>query len=146
VVDDISHQGLRALLREQSVSFQRLKTWKQSTDPDFEAKKDRILHLYGLMDGTSDVGDGDPEVVVCVDDFGPLNLQPHPGRQWTLTAGGGRPPLARTGCGTCWPPTTCTDHHGHAEQASMIRRYVAWRNRNARDRRLGEIINRANVA
>jgi hypothetical protein len=28
----------------------------------------------------------------------------------------------------------------------MIRRYIAWRNRNARDRRLGEIINRANVA
>jgi DDE superfamily endonuclease len=39
-----------------------------------------------------------------------------------------------------------TDHASHAEQASMIRRYIAWRNRNARDRRLGEIINRANVA
>jgi transposase len=37
VVDDISHEGLRALLREQGVSFQRLKTWKQSRDPDFEA-------------------------------------------------------------------------------------------------------------
>jgi len=39
----------------------------------------RILHLYGLMDGTDDVLDGDPDVVVCVDEFGPLNLQPHPG-------------------------------------------------------------------
>ena len=39
-----------------------------------------------------------------------------------------------------------TDHSSHAEQASMIRRYIAWRNRNARDRRLGEIVNRANVA
>jgi hypothetical protein len=38
-----------------------------------------------------------------------------------------------------------TDHPSHAEQASRIRRYIAWRNRNARDRRLGEIINRANV-
>jgi transposase len=37
VVDDISHEGLRALLREQGVSFQRLKTWKQSRAPDFEA-------------------------------------------------------------------------------------------------------------
>ena len=27
------------------VSFQRLKTWKQSADPDFEAKKNPILHL-----------------------------------------------------------------------------------------------------
>jgi hypothetical protein len=96
------------------VSFQRLKTWKQSRDPDFETKKNRILHLYGLMDGTTDVQDGDPEVVICIDEFGPLNLQPHPGRQWTTYAGGGSnlaaggapPTPARMGCGTCWPPTT----------------------------------------
>ncbi|WTE56601.1 helix-turn-helix domain-containing protein [Streptomyces sp. NBC_01617] len=30
VVDDISHEGLRILLREEGVSFQRLKTWKTS--------------------------------------------------------------------------------------------------------------------
>jgi hypothetical protein len=28
VVDDISHEGLRALLREEDGTFQRLKTWK----------------------------------------------------------------------------------------------------------------------
>ena len=39
-----------------------------------------------------------------------------------------------------------TDHSSHAEQASMIRRNIAWRNRNAHDRRLGKIVNRANVA
>ena len=39
-----------------------------------------------------------------------------------------------------------TDHASHGEQASMIRRYIAWRNRNTRDRRLSQIINRANVA
>ena len=33
VVDDISHEGLRGLLREEGVSFQRLKTWKSSRDP-----------------------------------------------------------------------------------------------------------------
>src|SRR6202042_337214 len=38
VVDDISHEGLRVLLREEGVSFQVIKTWKQSNDPDFEAK------------------------------------------------------------------------------------------------------------
>jgi hypothetical protein len=38
VVDDISHEGLRLLLREEGVSFQVIKTWKQSSDPDFEAK------------------------------------------------------------------------------------------------------------
>src|SRR5215218_10608076 len=81
VVDDISHEGLRVLLRQERVSFQRLKTWKQSRDPRYEAKKNRILHLYGLMDGIVDVQPGDPEVVICIDEFGPLNLQPHPGRQ-----------------------------------------------------------------
>ena len=60
VVDDISHEGLRVLLREEGVSLQRLKTWKTSRDPAFEAKKNRILHLYGLMDGTADVQPGDP--------------------------------------------------------------------------------------
>jgi len=30
VVDDISHEGLRVLLREEGVSYQRLKTWKTS--------------------------------------------------------------------------------------------------------------------
>ena len=42
VVDDISHEGLRVLLREEGVSFQGMKTWKASTDPDYEAKKDRV--------------------------------------------------------------------------------------------------------
>jgi transposase len=246
VVDDISHEGLRALLREEGVSFQVIKTWKQSSDPDFEVKKNRILHLYGLMDGTDDIEAGDPEVVICVDEFGPLNLQPHPGRQWTTRGGGGvaprrrrratytRPhgvrhllaaydlsrdrlyghikPRKRRGeflvflryLRTLYPPgvrlgivldnfsphlsTTDdprvgrwaaannvelaytptnaswlnrieaqfqalryftldgTDHASHAHQASMIRRYIAWRNRNAHDRRFREIIDRAKVA
>ena len=227
------------------MSFQVIKTWKQSSDPAFEAKKNRILHLYGLMDGTDDVLDGDQEVVICVDEFGPLNLNPIPagngrpavavGRD--LAAGGGPPSPAPMGSGTCWPPTTfpatgCTgtsspesaveflvfcrylrtlyppgvrlgivldnfsphlstrtdrrvanwaaannvelayvptnaswlnrieaqftalryfaldgtDHTSHAEQASMIRRYIAWRNRNAHDRRFREIVDRANAA
>jgi hypothetical protein len=95
VVDDISHEGLRVLLREEGVSFQRLQTWKRSRDPAFEIKKHRILHLYGLMDGTADVLAGDPDVVMCVDEFGPLNLQPPPGRQWTTRADGGPSPRRR---------------------------------------------------
>jgi hypothetical protein len=39
VVDDISHEGLRLLLRHEGVSFQVIKTWKQSSDPDFEARR-----------------------------------------------------------------------------------------------------------
>ena len=34
VVEDISHEGLRELLRAEGVSFQAVKTWKQSSDPD----------------------------------------------------------------------------------------------------------------
>ncbi len=65
VVDDISHEGLRELLRAENVSFQAVKTWKAST---------------------------------------------------------------------------------HREQASMIRRYIAWRNRNTADPRLRRIVKRVNVA
>ena len=34
----------------------------------------------------------------------------------------------------------------HAEQNSMIRRYIIWRNRNAQDKTLRELLKRANVA
>ena len=39
-----------------------------------------------------------------------------------------------------------TDHATHREQNSMIRRYIAWRNRHTNDPRLTRIIDRANVA
>ena len=39
VVDDISHEGLRVLLREEGVSFQVIKTFKVSNDPDFERRR-----------------------------------------------------------------------------------------------------------
>jgi hypothetical protein len=38
------------LLREEGVTFQRLKTWKTSTDPDYAAKKARVEHLYAIAD------------------------------------------------------------------------------------------------
>jgi transposase len=88
VVDDISHEGLRLLLHEEGVSFQALKTFKQSNDPDFEAKKNRVLELYDIADGKAAPGPDDPTVVFCMDEFGPLNLQPHPGKQWAPIASG----------------------------------------------------------
>jgi hypothetical protein len=51
VVDDVSYEGLRVLLREEGVSFQRLKTFKTSRDPDYAAKKARVEHLYAIADG-----------------------------------------------------------------------------------------------
>jgi transposase len=81
VVDDISHEGLRILLREEGVSFQRLKTWKISRDPEYAAKKARVEHLYAIADGEVIPEESEPEVVLCMDEFGPLNLMPHPGRR-----------------------------------------------------------------
>ena len=39
-----------------------------------------------------------------------------------------------------------TDHATHREQDSMIRRYIAWRNRHTADPRLRRIVARANAA
>jgi len=87
VVDDISHEGLRQLLREEDVSFQALRSWKRSNDPAFEAKKNRILELYAIADGLVEPGPDDPTAVVCLDEFGPLNLQPQPGgKAWAPRA------------------------------------------------------------
>ncbi|WP_232839061.1 IS630 family transposase [Streptomyces triticisoli] len=87
VVDDISHEGLRILLREEGVSFQHLKTWKTSKDPDYAAKKARVEHLYAIADAEVIPEEGEPEVVFCMDEFGPLNLMPHPGWQWAERGG-----------------------------------------------------------
>jgi transposase len=117
VVDDISHEGLRVLLRQEGVSFQRVKTWKTSRDPDYATKKARVEHLYAIADGDVVPEPGEPEAVFCLDEFGPLNLQPHPGRQWAERGGEHKDPIASHGhgdgppsparmvCGTCSPPT-----------------------------------------
>ncbi len=251
VVDDISHEGLRLVLREEGVSFQVIKTYKQSNDPDFEAKKNRVLELYDIADGKAKPKKGDPTVVICMDEFGPLNLLPRPGKQWapvivkgeetnkaprrrrrraTYTRAKGvrhlmaaydlnqdkiyghvklkkdrtsflefcrylrslYPPGVRiaivmdnfsphlstkrddrvgvwaqaNNVELAYVPTNAswmnrieaqfqalryftldgTDHRSHEEQNSMIRRYIIWRNRNAHDKTLRELVKRANVA
>ena len=39
VVESISAETVRKILAERGISFQRTKTWKESTDPNFELKK-----------------------------------------------------------------------------------------------------------
>jgi transposase len=250
VVDDISHEGLRALLREEGVTFQRLKTWKASKDPAYAVKKARVEHLYAIADRDAAPGPGDPQVVICADEFGPLGLQPRPGRHWAPISGNGKEPgraprrrlratytrtagvrhlfaaydlgedklyghiktrktrarflefcrylrslyppqvriaiicdnfsphlttrkdqrvgqwAAANNVEIAYTPTNAswlnrieaqftalryfaldgTDHASHREQASMIRRYIIWRNNHAYDERLRRIIDRANVA
>lgn len=55
------------------ISFQRTKNWKESPDPDREAKPDRI----------EEVLDRFPDRVFAFDEFGPLGIPPTAGWGWT---------------------------------------------------------------
>ncbi len=74
VVPTISRSGLWRILREHGIRFLHHKTRKSSPDPDFEAKKNRVLDLYAHPPKGSRV--------LCLDEFGPLNLQLRLGHGW----------------------------------------------------------------
>ena len=63
-----------------------------STDPEFAQKKARIERLYAIADGEAEPREGEPDVVICVDEFSPLNPQPRPGRQWAPISGNAAEP------------------------------------------------------
>jgi hypothetical protein len=88
-------RGLRVLLRKEEVSFQAVKTWTQSTDPDYEVKKNRVLELYDIADGKAEPGPADPLVVFSFDEFATLNLLPRAGKQYLISKCSivGQPPL-----------------------------------------------------
>jgi transposase len=71
VVTSISLEHLRQLLRQRGVRWRRTKTWKESTDPEFVPKWRAIRRLYRRPPQNGRV--------ICVDEFGPLNLQPRHG-------------------------------------------------------------------
>src|SRR3954471_3045468 len=68
----IGREALRCLLARRGVTFQRTKTWKESPDPDREAKLDRI----------EEVLDRFPDRVFAFDEFGPLGIRPTAGSGW----------------------------------------------------------------
>jgi transposase len=70
-------ETIRQVLREAGVRWQATKTWKTSKDPRFTEKMTRILDLYDRAAAGQLEQDAR---VICVDEFGPLNLQPRPGR------------------------------------------------------------------
>lgn len=74
-----SIETVRQVLREAGVRWQATKTWKASRDPEFTAKMTRVLALYDQSAAGQIPAGGR---VICVDEFGPLNLQPRPGRGW----------------------------------------------------------------
>lgn len=77
----IGREALRCLLARRGVTFQRTKTWKKSTAPDFGARLDRIE--YALT--------GRPDRAFAFDEFGRSASVPPPGPA-------GRRRVRRTGC------------------------------------------------
>jgi transposase len=68
----IGRERCRQLLREAGVSFQRTRTWKESNDPDKDAKLDRIEHVTSHY----------PDRCFAFDQFGPLSIRPGHGTTW----------------------------------------------------------------
>ncbi|WP_308191843.1 IS630 family transposase [Kitasatospora humi] len=68
----IGRETLRCLLARRGVTFQRTKTWKESTDPDYDAKLDRIEHVLEHF----------PDRTFAFDEFGPLGIRPTTGSCW----------------------------------------------------------------
>lgn len=68
----IGRERLRQILRSRGVSFQRTRTWKESTDPGKDAKLDRIEEVTGRF----------PDRCFAFDQFGPLSIRPCHGTCW----------------------------------------------------------------
>jgi len=68
----VGRERLRQILHARGISFQRTRTWKESADPDRDAKLDRIEHV------TTQYADR----CFAFDQFGPLSIRPVHGSSW----------------------------------------------------------------
>ena len=68
----VGRQRLSEILDEAGVTFQRTRTWKDTDDPDREAKLDRI----------EDALENHPDRTFAFDEFGPLPIRPTAGAGW----------------------------------------------------------------
>ena len=68
----IGRERLRQILAAHDITFQRTKTWKESNDPDRDAKLDRIDHVINEH----------PDRTFAFDEFGPLQIRPTGGSAW----------------------------------------------------------------
>jgi transposase len=62
----IGRERLRQVLHARGISFQRTRTWKESRDPDRDAKLDRIEYVTSAY----------PDRCFAFDQFGPLSIRP----------------------------------------------------------------------
>ena len=68
----VGRERLRQLLRAHQISFQRTRTWKESSDPQRDEKLDRI----------EEVTSEHPDCCFAFDQFEPLSIRPHHGSSW----------------------------------------------------------------
>jgi uncharacterized protein (DUF2252 family) len=68
----IGREALRCLLARRGITFHHTKTWKESPDPERDAKLDRI----------EEVLDRFPDRVFAFDESGPLGIRPTAGSGW----------------------------------------------------------------
>lgn len=94
----IGRERLRQILREHGICLQRTRTWKESKDPDKDAKLDRIEHVTSRF----------PDRCFAFDQFGPLSIRPCHGSSWPRRR-------SRTGCR---PPTTALTASGTSTAAT----------------------------
>lgn len=71
----IGRERARQLLADHKITFQRTKTWKESPDPDRDAKLARIEQVLTEH----------PDRTFAFDEFGPLACVPTPGACWAPT-------------------------------------------------------------
>ena len=71
-VVEIGRERLRQVLVDNEITFQRTKTWKESNDPDRDAKLDRIEHVV----------EHHSDRTFAFDEFGPLAIRPVGGSCW----------------------------------------------------------------
>jgi len=106
----IGRERARRLLADHDVTFQRTKTWKESPDPERDAKLARIEAAL----------EQHPDRTFAFDEFGPLACLPTPGSCWARPddRSGYRPTTTRPpGCGsstaaTPSPRTGCGEWSG----------------------------------
>jgi transposase len=74
ILPSISLEWLRQVLRRCKIHWRHTKTWKDSQDPEFWPKYRRLRRLYARRPKNGRR--------LCIDEFGPLNLQPRHGKHY----------------------------------------------------------------
>jgi len=114
VVDDISHEGLRVLLHQEGVSFQRLRPGSSHTTPTSKPRRTASCTCTGSWMAPTTSSPATPRWSSAWMSSGRSTSSPIPaaiGQSKVVEApspggGAGRPTPAHTACATCWPPMT----------------------------------------